>query len=79
MNLARKDTRLLLASFFALRYEFYTHALLVLAFLNFLHQFRAVPRFVRVLGMGVVALACIAGLSVRARYIWNFTRGNWVA
>jgi hypothetical protein len=62
-----------------LRYEFYSHALLVLAFLNFLHQFQAVPRFIRVLGMGVVALACAAGLSIQAWYIWNFTRGNWVA
>jgi hypothetical protein len=62
-----------------LRYEFYAHALLVLAFLNFLHQFQAVPRFVRVLGIGAVALACAAGLSMQAWYIWNFTRGNWVA
>jgi hypothetical protein len=62
-----------------LRYEFCAHALLVLAFLNFLRQFKAAPKFLRAFGMVAVALACAAGLSVQAWYVWNFTRGNWVA
>ncbi len=62
-----------------LRYEFCVHALIVLAFLNFLGQLRVPPVFVRALGIAVVVLACAAGLSVQGWYIWNFTRGNWVA
>jgi hypothetical protein len=62
-----------------LRYEFCVHALIVLAFLHFLRQFRSPPVLVRALGMAGVALGCAAGLSVQGWYIWNFTRGNWVA
>lgn len=62
-----------------LRYEFSAHALLVLAFLNFLGQFETAPKLLRAFGMGAVALACAAGLSMQAWYVWNFTRGNWVA
>jgi hypothetical protein len=62
-----------------LRYEFCVHALIVLAFVNFLRQFRSTPVLVRVLGMAGVALGSAAGLSVQGWYIWNFTRGNWVA
>jgi uncharacterized membrane protein HdeD (DUF308 family) len=62
-----------------LRYEFCVHALIVLAFLNFLRQFRSPPRLVRALGVAGVALGSAAGLSVQGWYIWNFTRGNWVA
>jgi hypothetical protein len=61
-----------------LRYEFCVHALIVLAFLHFLRQFRPPPVPVRALGV-VVALASAAGLSVQGWYVWNFTRGNWVA
>jgi hypothetical protein len=61
-----------------LRYEFCAHALIVLAFLHFLQQFR-VPPTLRALGMTAVALASAAGLSVQGWYVWNFTRGNWVA
>ena len=62
-----------------LRYEFSAHALLVLAFLNFLGQFETAPKLLRTFGMGAVGLAGAAGLSMQAWYIWNFTRGNWVA
>jgi hypothetical protein len=62
-----------------LRYEFCSHALIVLAFLNFLHQFRRPPVFVRAFGIGAVALLTAAGLCVQGWYVWNFTRGNWVA
>jgi hypothetical protein len=55
------------------------HALIVLAFLNFLRQFPSPPRLVRALGVAGVALGSAAGLSVQGWYIWNFTRGNWVA
>jgi hypothetical protein len=62
-----------------LRYEFCVHALIVLAFLHFLRQFRLPPLPVRALGIAVVVVACAVSLSVQVWYIWNFTRGNWVA
>jgi len=62
-----------------LRYEFCAHALIVLALLNFLRQFRAPPVLVRAFGVAAVALVSAAGLCVQGWYVWNFTRGNWVA
>jgi hypothetical protein len=62
-----------------LRYEFCVHVLIVLAFLHFLRQFRTPALLVRVFGVAVMALGCAAGLSVQGWYVWNFTRGNWVA
>src|SRR5436309_5369776 len=62
-----------------LRYEFAVHALIVLAFLNFLRQFRTPPVFVRAFGMAAAGLVSAAGLSIQGWYVWNFTRGNWVA
>ena len=59
-----------------LRYQFCVHALI---FLNFLRQFRNPPLLVRALGMAGVALGSAAGLGVQGWYVWNFTRGNWVA
>jgi hypothetical protein len=61
-----------------LRYEFCVHALLVLALLHYLRQFR-VPPVPRAFGMVTAALGGAAGLSVQGWYVWNFTRGNWVA
>jgi len=62
-----------------LRYEFSGYALIVLALLNFLRQFRTPPIWVRALGTAAVALVSAAGLCVQGWYVWNFTRGNWVA
>jgi hypothetical protein len=62
-----------------LRYEFSVHALIVLALLNFLRQFQTTPVLVRAFGITAVALLSAAGLCVQGWYIWNFTRGNWVA
>jgi hypothetical protein len=62
-----------------LRYEFCVHALIVLAFLHFLRQFRLPPLPVRALGIAVIVIACAVSLSVQGWYVWNFTRGNWVA
>jgi len=62
-----------------LRYEFAVHALIVLAFLDFLRQFRTPSVFVRAFGIAAVALLTAAGLCVQGWYVWNFTRGNWVA
>src|ERR1041385_1709352 len=62
-----------------MRYQFCAHALIVLALLHFLSQFSAPPVWLRVLGMAAVALGSVAGLSVQGWYVWNFTRGNWVA
>src|SRR5437762_6558486 len=62
-----------------LRYEFCVHALIVLAVLNFLGQFHKSPIFLRAFGMAAAVLVGAAGLSVQGWYVWNFTRGNWVA
>ena len=62
-----------------LRYEFCMHALIVLAFLHFLRQFRLPPVPVRAVGIAVIVIACAVSLGVQGWYVWNFTRGNWVA
>jgi len=62
-----------------LRYQFCVHALIVLALLHFLRQFEMPPVLVRAFGMAAAALGSVAGLSVQGWYVWNFTRGNWVA
>jgi hypothetical protein len=62
-----------------LRYEFSAYALIVLALLNFLRQFRTSPIWVRALGTATVALVSAAGLCMQGWYVWNFTRGHWVA
>jgi hypothetical protein len=62
-----------------LRYEFCLHALIVLAFVHFLHQLHSPPWPVRAFGMAAVGLASAAGLSVQGWYVWNFTRAHWVA
>ena len=62
-----------------LRYEFCVHALIVLALLNYLRQLYMPPMFMRAFGIAAVALISAAGLSVQGWYVWNFTRGNWVA
>ena len=62
-----------------LRYGFCAHALIVLAFLHFLRQFRVSPPLLRTLGIATAVLIIALGLSVQGWYVWNFTRGNWVA
>jgi hypothetical protein len=62
-----------------LRYEFCLHALIVLAFVHFLHQLRTPPLLMRAFGMAAVGLLGVAGFAVQGWYVWNFTRGNWVA
>ena len=62
-----------------LRYEFSAYALIVLALLNFLRQFQPPPMWVRAFGTAAVALVGAAGLCVQGWYVWNFTRGHWVA
>lgn len=62
-----------------LRYEFSLHPLIVLAFLHFLSQLRTPPPLVRFTGAVVVALGSAAGLCLQGWFVWNFTRGNWVA
>jgi hypothetical protein len=62
-----------------LRYEFCVHALIVLAFLHFLRQFRLPPPLLCVFGMTAAVLISALGLSMQVWYVWNFTRGNWVA
>jgi hypothetical protein len=62
-----------------LRYEFCVHALIVLALLHYLREVRIAPTMVRAIGMTAVALFVAIGFSVQGWYVWNFTRGNWVA
>jgi hypothetical protein len=62
-----------------LRYQFCAHALIVLALLHFLAQFRNPPAALRVAGMATAVLFWPAGLSLQGWYVWTFTRGGWVA
>ncbi len=62
-----------------LRYQFCAHALIVLALMHFLAQFRTPPFLARAIGMAGAALLSAAGLSLQGWWVWNFTRGDWVA
>jgi hypothetical protein len=62
-----------------MRYQFSAYALIVLALLNFLRQFRMPPLWVRACATAAVALISAAGLCLQGWYVWNFTRGHWVA
>jgi hypothetical protein len=62
-----------------LRYEFCVHTLIVLAFLHYVRQFRVPSPLLRALGIATAVLLSALGLAVQGWYIWNFTRGNWVA
>jgi hypothetical protein len=62
-----------------MRYEFCAHVLIVLALLHYLHQIRVSPLLVRAFGMATLAFLSAAGLGLQGWYVWNFTRGNWVA
>ncbi|HEY0369938.1 MAG TPA: hypothetical protein VGC85_10095 [Chthoniobacterales bacterium] len=62
-----------------LRYQFCAHVLIVLAFMHFLAHLPAPSIPVRAIGMAVVALLCAAGLALQGWWVWNFTRGDWVA
>lgn len=62
-----------------LRYSFCAHALIVLALLHLLGSIRVPSTLVRAFGMGTMALISAVGFSVQGWYVWNFTRGNWVA
>jgi hypothetical protein len=62
-----------------MRYQFCAHALIVLALMHFLAQLPAPPVWARALGMVGVALLSAAGLALQGWWVWNFTRGDWVA
>lgn len=62
-----------------LRYEFCVHALIVLALLHYLHNVPLRSRLGRAGAVAAIALWSLAGLSLESWYVWNFTRGNWVA
>ena len=62
-----------------LRYEFCLHPLIVLALLHYLHNLSFRSWLGRATVMTVIALIAAAGLGLESWYIWNFTRGNWVA
>ncbi|MEO5720690.1 MAG: hypothetical protein ABIR71_04370 [Chthoniobacterales bacterium] len=62
-----------------MRYQFCAHALIVLALLHFIGEFRPVPVPGRAFGMAATALLIAAGLSLQGWWVWNFTRGGWVA
>ncbi len=62
-----------------LRYEFCVHAVLVLALLHYLANVPLRSRLGRAGAVTAIALASAAGLALESWYVWNFTRGNWVA
>ena len=62
-----------------LRYGFCLHALIVLALVHFLHQLRTPPLLVRAFAIAALGLVSAAGLALQGWYVWNFTRGKWVA
>ena len=62
-----------------LRYEFCLHPLIVLALLHYLHNLPFRSWLGRAIAVTVIALTGAAGLGLESWYIWNFTRGNWVA
>jgi hypothetical protein len=62
-----------------LRYEFCLHPLIVLALLHYLYNLPLHSRLGRAGAVTVIALVSVAGLGLESWYIWNFTRGNWVA
>ncbi|MBA2432113.1 MAG: hypothetical protein H0V56_08360 [Chthoniobacterales bacterium] len=62
-----------------LRYQFCAHAVIVLALLHFLAEFRRPPALLRAIGMAGVILLSAAGIGLQGWWIWNFTRGDWVA
>jgi hypothetical protein len=62
-----------------LRYEFCVHAVLVLALLHYLANVPLRSRLGRAGAVTIIALISAAGLALESWYVWNFTRGNWVA
>jgi hypothetical protein len=62
-----------------LRYQFCAHVLIVLAFMHFLAHLPRPSFPVRVIGMATAALLCVAGFGLQWWWVWNFTRGDWVA
>jgi hypothetical protein len=62
-----------------LRYEFCVHAVLVLALLHYLANVPLRSRLGRAGAVTAIALISAAGLALQSWYVWNFTRGNWVA
>jgi hypothetical protein len=62
-----------------LRYEFCLHPLIVLALLHYLHNLPFRSWLGRATAVTAIAVIGAAGLGLESWYIWNFTRGNWVA
>jgi hypothetical protein len=62
-----------------LRYEFSLHPLIVLALLHYLHNLPFRSWLGRATAVTAIAVIGAAGLGLESWYIWNFTRGNWVA
>ena len=62
-----------------LRYEFCVHALVVVAVLHYLTNVPLRSSLARAGAVSAVAISSAFGLSLQSWYIWNFTRGNWVA
>ena len=62
-----------------LRYQFCLHPLIVLALLHYLYNLPLRSWVGRATAVTAIALIGAGGLALQSWYIWNFTRGNWVA
>lgn len=62
-----------------LRYQFCMHPLIVLALLHYFANVPVRSRLARAGAMTFIVLISAFGLALESWYIWNFTRGNWVA
>ena len=59
-------------------YEFCLHALLVLALIHLLGEVR-MPGLARSFAFAGLVLFSATGFALQGWYVWNFTRGKWVA
>lgn len=62
-----------------LRYQFCAHALLILAMMHYLGQVHPGAGAGRWFALVAVGIFIVASAALQGWWIWNFTRGNWVA
>jgi len=62
-----------------LRYDLCVHALIVLAALHFLRDFRFESWSARAFATVFIGILLATAMGLQGYYVWNFTQGNWVA